>query len=67
MQDVAEASRSDSRPVPSPSLPVTGEPPTAPEQIWRLLTPTQQQKAFLVLVQVCHQLVTSGHAEVLDE
>jgi hypothetical protein len=67
MQEVAEASRSDPRPVPSPALRATGEPPTAPEQIWRLLTPTQQQKAFLVLVQVCHQLVTSGQAEVRDE
>lgn len=42
---------------------------TPPEQIWLLLTPTQQQTVFQVMVQVCHRLMSEGHTvgEVCDE
>jgi hypothetical protein len=56
-----------SHPVLSPSSRATGECPTAPEQIWGWLTPSQQQRVFQVVVRVCHQMVVDCHQEVCHE
>jgi hypothetical protein len=56
-----------SQPVLSPSTHATGELPTAPEQIWRWLTPIQQQRVFQVVVRVCHQMAVDCQQEVYDE
>ena len=43
---------------------------TAPQQIWRLLSPAQQEQVFQRLVLICRQLISSHdrtRLEVKDE
>jgi hypothetical protein len=67
MKDTTAGYMTVSQPVLSPPTHATGEFPTAPEQIWRWLTPTQQQRVFQVVVRVCHQMAVDCHLEVHDE
>lgn len=56
-----------SQPMFSPATHAIGEFLTAPEEIWRELTPTQQQRVFQVVVRVCHQMAVDCHQEAHDE
>jgi hypothetical protein len=67
MENLTAGSTTGAPTVFAPPRSVTGESPTAPEQIWRWLTPTQQHRVFQVVVQACHQLVLNCPPEVRDE
>jgi hypothetical protein len=52
---------------PSPNLQTLAGDPIAPQQVWRLLTTSQQQIAIQALIQVSLELVQTTGQEAHDE
>ena len=56
---------------PSPQIPPVTRPeplpqtqPTAPQEVWILLTTQQQRKTFQTLVMICQQIILQSSLEV---
>lgn len=56
-------------PNPTPPVQTSSDPPLPPEQIWRNLSPDQQQRVFHCLIQACRSLIPFDlhREEVSDE
>jgi hypothetical protein len=52
---------------PSPNLQTRAADPIAPPQLWRLLTPSQQQRAIQSLIQISLEIVQWPNPEVPDD